>query len=204
MGNLGDGEYTAVVYDDGLEFDRSTFTVVTTGVEFLRGVTGSGTVTLSNGQQATVEWLEGLQGFVATAFTPLPGSGGEICTTKTATVYDFDDAPARWTVTNPCEAWPGYAGILHIDITPLSSEGFYADEDDFVFLQGGVSWDYVDEGDLYWVDRNTREFFHPFIILGSGGLNTKQTTLVAEIATTLNFSEPFQMYYDGTLIFEFP
>ena len=169
--NLDDGTYTAIVYDNGVEFDRSTFTVVTTGVEFLRGVTGSGTVALSNGQQATVEWSEGLQGFVATAFTPLPVSDGKLCTTKTATVHDFDDAPARWTVTNPCETWPGYAGILHIDITPLSSEGFYADEDDFVFFQGGVYWDYVSgHGDLYWVDRNTREFFSPFHSIRLGRL----------------------------------
>ena len=48
-GNLDDGRHTAVVYDNGVEFDRATFTVVTTGVEFLRGVTGSGTATLSNG-----------------------------------------------------------------------------------------------------------------------------------------------------------
>ena len=36
-GNLGDGEHTAVVYDDGTEFDRSTFTVTTLGTEFLTG-----------------------------------------------------------------------------------------------------------------------------------------------------------------------
>ncbi len=203
-GNLDAGRSTAVVYDNGVEFARSTFTVVTTGVEFLQGVTGSGTATLSNGQRATLQWSQAAQSFVATAFTPLPVSDGKLCTTKTSTVYDFDDAPARWTVTNPCETWPGYAGILHIDITPLSSEGFYADEGDFVFVQGGVSWDYVDDGALYWVDRNTREFFHPFILFGSGNSNTKQTTLVAESATNLNFSEPFQMYYNETLIFEFP
>ena len=39
-GNLGDGPHTAVVYDDGVEFDRSTFDVVTTGETFLRGAAG--------------------------------------------------------------------------------------------------------------------------------------------------------------------
>ena len=34
---LGDGTHTAVVYDDGVEFCRSTFRVGTTGEEFLRG-----------------------------------------------------------------------------------------------------------------------------------------------------------------------
>ena len=39
-GELGDGTHTAVVYDDGVEFDRSTFEVVTTGEAFLRGAAG--------------------------------------------------------------------------------------------------------------------------------------------------------------------
>ena len=30
-GNLGDGEHTAIAYDDGVEFARSTFTVTTPG-----------------------------------------------------------------------------------------------------------------------------------------------------------------------------
>ena len=38
---LGDGTHTAVAYDDGREFARSTFTVGTTGEEFLKGVTVS-------------------------------------------------------------------------------------------------------------------------------------------------------------------
>ena len=68
-GRLAKGRHTAVVYDNGIEFARSTFTVVTTGVEFLSGVTGSGTATLSNGQRATLTWSEASQSFVATEFT---------------------------------------------------------------------------------------------------------------------------------------
>ncbi|MCE2485360.1 MAG: Dabb family protein [Desulfurellaceae bacterium] len=34
---LGDGQHTAVVYDDGVEFARSTFEVATTGEEFVTG-----------------------------------------------------------------------------------------------------------------------------------------------------------------------
>lgn len=34
---LGDGAHTAVVYDDGVEFARSTFAVATTGEEFVTG-----------------------------------------------------------------------------------------------------------------------------------------------------------------------
>ena len=36
--SLGAGTHTAVAYDNGIEFDRSTFTVGTTGEEFLHGV----------------------------------------------------------------------------------------------------------------------------------------------------------------------
>ena len=39
-GNLGDGTHTAVAYDDGEEFGRSTFTVVTFGTAFLTGAGG--------------------------------------------------------------------------------------------------------------------------------------------------------------------
>ncbi len=34
---LGDGTHTAVVYDNGVEFDRSTFEVATLGETFVRG-----------------------------------------------------------------------------------------------------------------------------------------------------------------------
>ena len=37
---LGDGTHTAVVYDNGIEFARSTFTVATFGTEFLKGAGG--------------------------------------------------------------------------------------------------------------------------------------------------------------------
>ncbi len=73
-GRLGDGTYTAVVYDNGVEFARTTFTVVTPGEEFLFGATGSGTATLSTGQQATLKWSQASQNFVVTNYTN-PGGG---------------------------------------------------------------------------------------------------------------------------------
>ena len=36
---LGPGEHQAVVFDDGVEFDRMTFNVADAGVKFLTGVT---------------------------------------------------------------------------------------------------------------------------------------------------------------------
>ena len=38
--NLGDGVHTAVVYDNGVEFARSTFTVATTGAPYVTGAVG--------------------------------------------------------------------------------------------------------------------------------------------------------------------
>ena len=39
--SIGAGRHVAVAYDNGIEFDRNTFTVGTTGEEFLRGVTAA-------------------------------------------------------------------------------------------------------------------------------------------------------------------
>ena len=117
----------------GVEFDRSTFTVVTPGVEFLQDVTGSGTITLSNGQEAEVEWSEALQGFVATAFTASPDSESDICTTKTATAYDSNHSAAQWTVTNPCEDGSSSRLNLPTRISTSSPNGFYAWEHHIAF-----------------------------------------------------------------------
>ena len=68
-GELGDGQHTAVAYDNGVAFAQATFHVVAPGPAFLRGVTGTGTATLSNGQQATLSWSEASQSFVVTEWT---------------------------------------------------------------------------------------------------------------------------------------
>ena len=196
-GNLTDGIHTAVVYDNGVEFDRSTFSVVTTGVDFLRGVTGSGEATLSNGQQVRLEWSEASQSFVATDFTAPSGSGSGLCTTKTATVYDYHvhsvADPATWVVTNPCDG-----ETLDIDMMPLTSGGFFACSPRLEFVQGGVQFD---SSHFDWFDMNALDSVCGDILYGI----TKQTTVdVGGETTSLNFSKPFKMYYDGQLIFEFP
>ena len=62
-GNLDDGDYTAVVYDNGMEFDRSTFTVVTTGEKFLEGASARVSVRdfPRTGETATFEWNQSTQ-----------------------------------------------------------------------------------------------------------------------------------------------
>ena len=62
-GNLGDGEHTAVAYDNGVEFVESTFTVTTLGTEF--GVDLEGACTIANfpspGETARFAWNEATQ-----------------------------------------------------------------------------------------------------------------------------------------------
>ena len=61
---LSDGEeHTAVAYDDGVEFARSTFTVATLGEEFVVGAAGECTIPdfPSMGETATFEWNESTQ-----------------------------------------------------------------------------------------------------------------------------------------------
>lgn len=62
-GNLGDGQHTAVVYDDGREFARNTFRVVTTGEAFLPDAEGQCVVPdfPAPGENARFTWTTGTQ-----------------------------------------------------------------------------------------------------------------------------------------------
>ncbi len=62
-GELGDGQHTAVVYDNGVEFDRSTFDVVTTGEAFLRNASGQCVVEdfPAPGEEARFIWNQATQ-----------------------------------------------------------------------------------------------------------------------------------------------
>ncbi len=73
-GNLGDGEHTAVAYDDGEEFARSTFTVTTPGTGFLTGASKQVTVDdfPNPGDTTVLEWNQGTQHFEIVDFM---GSG---------------------------------------------------------------------------------------------------------------------------------
>ena len=64
-GDLSDGEHTAVAYDNGVEFARSTFTVTTPGTDFLRGASKQVTVDdfPNPGDTTVLEWNEGTQHF---------------------------------------------------------------------------------------------------------------------------------------------
>lgn len=67
---LGDGPHTVTLYVDGVVQTQVNFNVTTLGTNFLRGVTGQGTITLSDGKQVNVQWEETTQGFTITGYTP--------------------------------------------------------------------------------------------------------------------------------------
>ena len=83
-GNLGDGQYTAVVYDNGQEFARSTFRVVTTGEEFLRGASGACEIPdfPAPGETARFKWNQSTQHLeldsVSDVDTPEPLAQGKL------------------------------------------------------------------------------------------------------------------------------
>ena len=62
---LGDGEHVVVAYDNGVEFARNTFTVGSTGEEFLSGVRRQTVVDgfPAPGERALLEWNESTQHF---------------------------------------------------------------------------------------------------------------------------------------------
>ncbi|MEW6298545.1 MAG: hypothetical protein AB1671_12490 [Thermodesulfobacteriota bacterium] len=73
---LGPGQHTVRVLDNGVEFARATFTVVSPGGEFLRGLTGEAVAPGFPNPNAdtTLVWQESLQNFVITGSQPrVPG-----------------------------------------------------------------------------------------------------------------------------------
>lgn len=76
---LGDGPHSVTLYIDGAVATRVNFSVKTLGTNFLRGVTGQGTITLSDGKRVNVQWEETTQGFTITGYT-----GGDTATSADA------------------------------------------------------------------------------------------------------------------------
>lgn len=71
FGLLGDGEHDIALLQNGEEFASGTFTVVTFGVSFMRGVAGSYVLDdfPSSGQTTTVVWNEATQSFTIVSTT---------------------------------------------------------------------------------------------------------------------------------------
>lgn len=72
---LGDGPHTITLYADGRATTQVNFSVQTLGTNFLRGVSGQGTIPLSNGATVTVRWEETTQGFAIIGYEEDGGGG---------------------------------------------------------------------------------------------------------------------------------
>lgn len=76
---LGPGQHTVRVLDNGVEFARATFTVVSAGEEFLRGLSGGAVAPgfPDPNVDTTLVWQESLQNFVITGSRPR--TPGNVC-----------------------------------------------------------------------------------------------------------------------------
>ena len=110
---LGDGEHTAVAYDDGVPFAQATFTVVTTGEEFLSGVEAQCTIPdfPAPGEEARFVWNESTQHL------------------ELATVSDLSEPVARgklyWTGWSISRYTIQRANLDGSQVETLVSSGFY-------------------------------------------------------------------------------
>ena len=74
-GYVGDGEHEMVAYDDGVEFARATFTVGSTGEEFLKDARRQSLIENfpSRGEDTLLEWNESTQHFEVLTVFESPG-----------------------------------------------------------------------------------------------------------------------------------
>ena len=337
---LGNGPHTVTLYIDGAVQTQVSFNVVTLGTNFLQGVTGQGTVTLSDGKQVNVQWEETTQGFTITGYSgddvtspPDSSSGvgqfvgtwtftarnrtsqtytfgepepcwvdlsdsglqcvqdylqlatlgpdaitgytspyayalihqtedaclsfflyepedgevlgdygadagscldpavvasiarqvysgnypvtgmrtggvvsGQVCTSKRGLLTEGDEEGlARWDVTNVCSPQHGYPNVLHIDITPLETDGFFVDIDEIGIRQGGRTWeyDYGDAGRALWADRATGTSIDYTNLPYRLSETPYRTMLLIGADTGLDLSQPFLLYYSNKLMARF-
>ena len=103
-GNLGDGEHTVVVYDNGEEFGRSTFEVVTFGTDFLTDASGECRVPdfPMPGESTLFEWNQATQHLEAVALNAacteaLTMKSGETCSSSISLTTPLGDVSLGFT-----------------------------------------------------------------------------------------------------------
>lgn len=102
-GNLSEGTHTAVVYDNGVEFDRATFDVVTYRTDFLRGAFGQCEALNfpMRGEATTVVWNQSTQHFELDEIRMMEegeGEGGD----------ELDRLLAAQRLEEECPLWDEY------------------------------------------------------------------------------------------------
>ena len=114
--NLGDGIHTVRALADGVEFASATVAVATFGEEFLRGA--SGTFTVSDFPQPGVSvdllWQQSQQNF---AISGISGDGSEgvrtgLAALKTGNVREANTAFRRATINDPADTTAGFYHAL--------------------------------------------------------------------------------------------
>ena len=195
-GNLGDGQHTAVAYDNGVEFDRATFWVVTTGENFLRDAHGTCRIAdfPSPGETATFTWTESTQHLKLTELETTDGGPGGLTDKNSATVFDSPNSSqagsAWWTVwRDDCEDHEDDEILM--TLIPLTAQGFKFLASQISFTQNGYQFDsdhfYVAELDstnLRWGEHYQQGDMAIIIIEALEG-------------SPLNFAQPFVMSYYG-------
>ena len=161
--NLGDGPHTVALYADGIIQTQVSFNVTTLGTDFLRGVTGQGAITLSNGQTVLVQWEETTQGFAITGYREDGEAPADRCDgTGTQSIADtqaeLEKLFGTWEVTIPVVTFDTeITNIYTFDTLFVSADGIQS-------LEGTVDFTYVTDGpDTDSVTTLTRDFLadHP-------------------------------------------
>ena len=119
---LGEGSHTAVVYDNGQEFARSTFTVATLGEAFVVGASGECTIPNfpSTGETATFAWNQNTQHLelvpdeIPSGFAPADQAafdhmavGKRVVSVDDARYYTDFPSAGRFIDYEPGERYPG-------------------------------------------------------------------------------------------------
>ena len=102
-GNLSEGTHTAVVYDNGVEFDRATFDVVTYRTDFLRGAHGQCEVLdfPARGEVTTLVWDQSTQHFELDEIWMMEEGEGE-------NDDEIDELLAAHRLEQECPLWNHY------------------------------------------------------------------------------------------------
>jgi hypothetical protein len=190
---LGDGPHTIQLFDNGVEFASTTFSVKTLGVNFLQGATAVAQVANfpQPGEDVVLEWRQGAQNFVITERS-IQGSSG-ICATRTGAVTNFlTGNQLVFTIVNPCAG----GGLVVNVAAPAGNTGS-------AFLCS-APLDLVQAGQQFSDDSFSWETAQGGVVCG--GLlpgTTTQTTVALNSGVGLDLTKAFAVVYDQVEIADF-
>ena len=179
---LGDGPHTVALYADGLLVTEVPFHVQTLGENFLRGVTGMGTIELSNGIGAAVQWEEAIQGFTIVGFgeePPLPRVMGALTYPEPATFQSRTGPIFGWVCRTDGE------GVERVEIE-IGGQRYRVPYGGFVSPYSGSTCEDVYSGfslSFNWDQLGEGE--HTVAVLADGVEFSRVTVTVLPVATNM-------------------